>query len=719
MRQLFLDKGSLVVKEVAQPLLDDHSMLIGVHYAYISAGTEVAKITMQDGVFSNVPHKVKRVLQAVACQATESSFQDSTQGKVYSLGYACAGRVISVGKKIKKFAPGDLVACADPGYAHLADLVCIPENLAVKVSHEDNLKAASLTTIAAIALQGVRRAQLQLGERVCVFGLNLLGQITVQLAKLSGCYVYATSTIPSRLELAKQFGADEVFHIGQQDFVKEINLLTQRHGVDTTIITTSSESEAIIDNSVAITRKKGKIVIVGDVALNIQRDLFYAKEIDILASTAYGPGSYEPVYEKSNCDYPYAYVRWTENRNMQECLNLIESKKLNVTPLIEQEVSVNNLQKIYARIENKSLLGAVLHYGIVQPETITIPKLEKIQSRHKKISFIPAVSDAIRVGIIGAGDFAQGTLLPLLSRMRNVKINAIVDVDIYNSIRTSNIYGARNSFAQVDELFNDDLIDAVIISTPHTFHCDQALKALEHGKAVFLETPMVADFAQLQQMQGFLSKNNQAPFCVDYNRSFSPFMQKIKKVVQQRVMPLMMNYRINSPFLGKEHWMQSNVGAGRIIGEACQIIDIFCYLTNAKPLSVSVEAMHAVRDDIFPTDNFTAHISFTDGSVCSLLFTAIGHPDIGNERLEIFFDEKAILMEDYMELYGFGLSSWFNETTTAPDYGTNHLLDQFFAGLKKDTFIPPIDFQRLYTVGYLTLVIDELACMGGGKKNLE
>ncbi len=714
MRQLFLDKGNLVVKEVAQPLLDDHSILVAVKYVYVSAGTEIAKINASDGLFSNVPHKVKRVLKAVASHATE---HNPLQGKLLSLGYSCSGQVVAVGKKVTKFAPGDLIACADPGYAHFADIVCIPQNLAVRVRSQDNLKASSLITIASMALHGIRRAQLQLGERVCVVGLNLLGQLTVQLAKLSGCYVYATSNVPERIQLAQQNGADHVFHIDQHDFIKEIDLLTEKHGVDTTIITTSSESDQIIDNAISVTRKKGRIVIVGCVGLNIKRDLFYAKEIDIVGSSAYGPGSYEVKYQSDKkYEYPYAYVRWTDTRNMQECLQLIEQKKLRVDTLITHETDLSGLQSTYARIENKSLLGAVLSYesdmnADQMPQLPTIPLVPKKR-------FKPAVSEKISVGLIGAGSFAQETLLPLLSKTRTIAINTIVDADLHNSLRIAREYGVKNAFSHEGELYQENNCDVVVVATPHIFHFDQAVKALRQGKAVFLETPMVTDFAQLQQLCEIL-KSNPAPFCVDYSRSFSPFMQKVKKVIQQRSTPLMINYRMNLSTLGKQHWVQTDVGAGRIIGDACHIIDLFCFLTNAEPLSVSVEALHTSRDDIFPTDNFSTQISFNDGSVCSLFFNAIGHPDSGSERMELFYDSKSILMEDYMELYGFGLSSWFNETVTTPDKGYRNLIQQFFNQLNQKEFSSPLPFDRLCTVAKLTLLIDQLACEGGGKKQVE
>ncbi len=727
MRQVFLDKGNVVVKEVSQPVLDDYSVLVCVHYSYISSGTEIATINnAKAGLFSNVPHKVKKVLESVAVHGVEGTaalIKSKLKGNMFSLGYSCAGRVICVGKKVRTIRSGDWVACAGAGYANHADLVCVPENLVVQVRRE-HLKTASLTTIGAIALQGVRRAQIQLGERVAVIGLGLLGQITVQLAKAAGCYVIGTDLMPDRLALAMRCAADAVFNPTHDDLAKEINLLTEHYGVDVAIITAASKSNVIIQQAMDITRKKGRVVIVGDVGLSLNREPFYQKEIDLLMSCSYGPGRYDAEYEQKGLDYPYAYVRWTEKRNMQAFVALIEQGALSLDELVAEQVDLDTIEWAYERIQSKEVLGVVLSYDRRDDEHQKIEERTRTQNEESMLStsseirFVPATKDSIRVGVIGAGGFAKIKLMPLVSKMRDVKINAIVDIDAANLMSVSRLYGAAKACTDDDELFNDDVVDAVIISSPHKFHCAQALKALNNGKAVFLEKPMVTDFAQLQQLNTFLEKHSTAPFCVDYNRSFSPFMQKIKKVVQKRKAPLLVHYRMNAGYISKEHWIQSDIGAGRIIGEACHIIDLFCFLTDAQPVAVSVEALHAARNDIFPTDNFCTQISFDDGSVCSLLYTALGNKKLSKERMEIFYDEKAIVMEDYTELYGFGLSSWFNETVTMPNKGHETLLKHFFRELRKDQFTPPITFKRLQTVAQLTLVIDQLACEGGGTKEM-
>ncbi len=718
MRQVFLQKSSIVVKEVCQPLLGDFSVLVSVHYSYVSSGTEMATIenAHQSTFLSNVPKKIKKVLDSVAkngIEGTRALVRGKLQGNVQVLGYSCSGKVIAVGKSVKRLRVGDFVACAGAGVANHADIVSVPENLVVRLQDEQQLKAASLTTIGAIALQGVRRAQLQLGETVCVIGLGLLGQITVQLAQLSGCKVVGVDLIAERLDFAQKFGAFATFNAGSDDVQKEVAFLTGHHGADVTIITAASKSDAIVQQAMEVTRKKGRVVLVGDVGLKLQRSPFYKKEIDFLISCSYGPGRYDASYEQEGNDYPYPFVRWTENRNMQAFVDLIERKQIHVDMLLNHEVPLDQIQKAYDLLKSKAELGVVLSY---------VPKKESNCIEEKKddcvrpdIIFRAATTGHVRVGFVGAGGFSKIKLIPTVSRLKGVKINAVVDADVATSINACKLYGAAKALVDDKELFKEDLVDAVVIATPHKFHCGQIINALRNGKAVFCEKPMATDVEQLKTLIEFASKYSSVPLCIDYNRSFCPYMKKIKQVIQKRVNPLVVHYRMNAGYIPGDHWVQTDVGAGRIIGEACHIFDLFCYLTDAQPVSVSVEALSSRQIDIFPTDNFSAQISFDDGSVCSLLYTSLGNSQLGKERMELFFDGKSIVMNDYKELFGFGLAKSFDEKTSSPDKGHEHLLKLFFDGIQKEHISVPISFERMRRVADLSLTVDRLAREGGGQ----
>ena len=451
-------------------------------------------------------------------------------------------------------------------------------------------------------------------------------------------------------------------------------------------------------------------MLVGDVGLGLERAPFYQKEIDFLISCSYGPGRYDASYEQQGHDYPYAYVRWTENRNMQAFLELIEKKELDINSLVFDCVAIDESARAYELIKNKQCLGVILNY---------LPKSEKRQelpSEQKQVTFMPTTKTTLRVGFVGAGGFAKVKLMPIVAKIKNAKINAIVDADVSNSINVSRLYGCATSLVDDAGMFNNYLVDVVVIATPHKYHCDQILSALSHGKAVFAEKPMVTDFEQFARLTNFLDEHPSSPLCVDYNRSFAPFMLKIKNVIEQRISPLMIHYRMNAGFIPKEHWVQTDVGGGRIIGEACHIFDLFCFLTGAKPVSISVETLNPSNDSIMPTDNISVQFSFSDGSVCTLLYTALGHAGVGKERMELFFDGKAIIMDDYLTLQGFGLPASFNEKVTSPDKGHEQLLQQFFAALKDINLTMPISRERLKTVAEITLMIDQLACNGGGTR---
>jgi len=717
MRQVFLHKGAVVVKEICEPIMDDYAILIAVHYSFISSGTESATLAQasENGPLSNISHKMKKVLESVASHGIEGTValvKSKLQGELQTLGYSCSGRVIAVGKLVRTIRVGDYVACAGAGFAHHADLVCVPEHLVVRVAQE-NLKEASITTIGAIALQGLRQADVKLGETVCVIGLGLLGQLTMQLAKRAGCTVIGIDLIKERLELAKKIGADYVLHATEDTVLTDVNYITNHYGVDATIITAAAKQDAIIQQAMELTRKKGVVVLVGDVTLQFDRAPFYSKEIDLRISCSYGPGRYDPLYEGQNVDYPFAYVRWTENRNMQAFVKLIEHQELAIGELITQQVTVEHIAQAYEHLQDKNALGVLVTYDSPQ-ETYTVPPVVSKQQR-----FVPArMPDVIRVGVIGAGGFAKVKLMPIISKIPDVKLNAIADADVTAAMNSAQLYKAAKICTDYTDFFKDDSVDAVVIASPHKYHCAQTIDALSQGKAVFIEKPMVTSWQQLEQMRAFLKQYPESLLSVDYNRSFAPFMQKIKGVLQVRKQPLIMHYRMNAGFIDKHHWVQTEVGAGRIIGEACHIIDLFCYMTDSKPVAVSVETMHSSDENVFPTDNFSMQMSFEDGSVCSLLYTSVGNTKLSKERMELFFDGKSIIMDDFFTLQGYGLYPGFDEYSRSQDKGHAALLQRFFAALKEPHFVPPIDYKRLDLVSELSLIVDGLACKGGGARDI-
>ncbi len=703
MKQIFLDQGKIILHDVAIPEIGEKDILVAVHYSFISSGTENATITASGSLLKRFLNDVPKYGKKISDSIKENGLQGTIslikgkQHQLLELGYSCSGRVIKIGSLVSKIKVGDYVACAGSGVANHAEFVAIPENLAVIVKDELFLKQASLTAIGAIAMQGIRRANLQLGEKVCVIGMGLIGQLALQLAKLAGCSVIGVDILDERLALAEKLGCDKVVNV-QSNVLQEIAFFTEHYGVDATIITAAG-SGVIIDQAMAITRRKGKVVLVGDVKLDFQREFFYSKEIDFLISCSYGPGRYDNVYEKDGVDYPYSYVRWTENRNMQLFVNLIEDKKINIDPIITEQFALNDAQQAYNSLRKS--LGVVIKYN---PNQIVSTQVNPVIKSYK----YPV--GKLRVGVVGAGGFAKIKLLPVLNSINDVDITAVVDSNSANAINVVAQYKGINSSSDYKDILFNDWCDMVVIATPHHLHTEQAISFLRAGKAVFLEKPAAVSEDDLQSLSQVLKDENQK-FVVDFNRSFAPFNLAIKAEIQKRTSPLVITYRMNAGYISLEHWVQSRKNGGRIIGEACHIFDLFCFLTGARPISITVGAMHPRTDGLLSTDNVSVHINFNDGSICSLLYTAIGSNYLSKERMEIFYDGKSIVMDDYKELTGFGCS--LNQKSSSQDKGHKKLLEKFVEsalGLG-DIVIP---FERILLVSKISLIVDKLALQGGG-----
>lgn len=697
MRQLFLEKGIAKVIQVAQPVLDAHLVMVAVHYSFIYKEEQVAVASQAaSSVFSHISLKLKTVLELLA------SRKNAIPPEIRSLGYSVSGRVLAVGSAVKGVRPGDFVACAGIAYAYHADIVCVPHYLVVRIPNEQLVKTASIIAMGAEALHAIRRAQLQLGEYVCVIGLNLLGNLIAQLAQLAGCKVIAIDNDKDRIALAQEMGIYRGYDSTDAATAKEIAFVTQHQGVDCTFVA----QNGIIPNAqyiLHITRAQGKAVIVPEVDIHLLPTVLYQKEIALLITSIYK--EYQQTVNKSE--------RWNEQRNMREFVELLEHKKISVDKLLPEEIGIQQVPALYDQIKSPTSKGLLVRY---------IPEIDRpieYHSRHAAaITFMPSSRKHLRVGLIGAGTFAKVKLLPALSRIQTARLTAVVDSDIANATNIARLYDAPHAFSSDRQMLYEDVVDVVIIDSAHHAHADQTLAALRHGKAVFVERPLATTHEQLAMLELFLKEHKTIPLCVDYNRSFAPFTQKIKKIVAKRSSPLMLYYRMNVGILPKEEWLKTPADAGRIIGEAVHVIDLFYELIGTNPVAVSVDACVSNREDVFPTDNFCATITFSDGSVASLLYTALGNRELGKERMELFFDGKSIVVDNYVRLIGFGTPRSFNQSLVVPDKGHEHLMRLFFEGLKHPQVTVPIPIQRLISVTRLTLIIDELACTGGGYKEI-
>jgi len=474
MKQVFVSRGKILVDDIPAPLLDNNSVLVEVAYSLISTGTEVTGVQRSGEPLLRravqQPENVKRVLGILKERGIKKTLAlvEGKLGAASPLGYSCSGVVVQVGERVEKVKPGDWVACAGAGSANHAEVVLAPKNLAVKVPNGCNLQDAASVTLGSIAMQGVRRADPKLGEIVAIIGLGLVGQIANQLLKIAGCRVIGFDLQQNRVELAKELGLDWGFVTSAVDIQKEVLNLTDGHGVDSTVITASApDNDTIVQQAMEITRKKGKVVIVGDVGLGLKRSPFYEKELDLLISTSYGPGRYDENYEKVGLDYPYAYVRWTEQRNMEEYLKLISEGKLNFKRLAGKVYPVEEAPRAYQALQEEGRpLAVLLDYHLDGADT-----RQKLQTKVQVSSAYKKKTGLINVAVIGAGSFAKSVHLPNLQKLSNLySIRAVVNATGSNAKEVAKRFGAAYCSTDYHDVLADDEVDMVMICTRHNLH---------------------------------------------------------------------------------------------------------------------------------------------------------------------------------------------------------------------------------------------------------
>lgn len=656
MKQVFIKKGNILVSEVPSPLISDNEILVQVYYSCISSGTELAGIKMSSkSLFKKIldkPQNINKVLAMIkekGLKDTVSSVKNKIDIKA-PLGYSASGIILETGKNISGLKPGDRVACAGAGIANHAEFISVPQNLTVKIPEKVSFKEASTMTLGAIALQGIRRADLRLGESAVVVGLGFLGQLIVQMLKAGGIKTIGTDINQFRIEKAQNSGLEIGINPNQADIVKEVYLSTDGHGADAVVITAASASDEIINQAIELCRKKGKVVIVGDVSLNIKREELYKKEIDLLISTSYGPGRYDEVYEKKGFEYPLSYVRWTENRNMAAYLNLISEGKIRLDDVTNNIYPIKDAKEAYDSLKtgDKAPLAILLEYNKeAEPET-------KIYNADFK-QYVKN-NDKINVGIIGSGNFTKEVHLPNLQKLNNLyNILAICDKDASVSDEMTKKYDAKYSTTDYEEIINDKNIDMVIISTRHDLHAKITIKSAEKSKAIILEKPMALNQEELNNLILVL-KQEKTPFMVGFNRRFSPLILQIKEILAKRINPMIINYRMNAGYIPPESWVQTEEGGGRNIGEACHIYDLFSYFTETEIKEISAFSIDTKSENILNNDNFSTILKFYDGSVCNLIYTALGHKEAPKELMDIYFDGKIVSLNDYKELKVHGVT---------------------------------------------------------------
>lgn len=633
--------------EVPYPALKAKNVLVRVHHSVISSGTEGR--TVKDARANYVQkalsrkEEVKKVVEAARTHGIKDTYNmvKTKLNAPSSLGYSCAGTVVAIGDQIRNFKVGDQVSCAGASAAH-AEVVSIPSLLCAKIPDGVSTDQAAFTTIGAIAMQGIRQADLRLGEHAVVIGLGLIGQITIQLLKAAGVQAVGIDLDPWKVGMAERCGADLALLRNEPGLEKIIQDNSGGAGTDAVIITAGTSSNDPIDLAGTLCRQKGKVVIVGNVPTGFQRKIWYKKELELRMSTSYGPGRYDADYEEKGIDYPIGHVRWTENRNMQSFLDLLATKKVNLEPLITHRYTFDKAPEAYEMLmagEEQPAGRAGGHLGIVLEYD-----LEK--ELKQRVELKPTSGKASKgvVGMLGAGSFARNFLLPTLST--EATLQSVVTSRPNNARYVADKFGFANCPASADELLDDPSIDTIFIATRHDSHAKYVLIALNKGKHVFVEKPLCLTLEELEQITA--AKPDDVHLMVGFNRRFSPMVQKIKSLFRDD-RPKAINYRINTGVLPADHWVHDPlVGGGRIIGEACHFIDLCLFLAGAPITKMKAEFMGEERD--------TANIllRFENGSTANISYFSNGNKKLDKERLEVFCDGSSAVIDDFKTLTIFG-----------------------------------------------------------------
>lgn len=677
-----LSNGEMVVQELPMPQLSAGMILVKNHFSLISAGTEgsTVKAARQSliGKAKARPQQVTQVMQVLKQQGIVQTYRAVTKKlEAYSpLGYSCAGEVIEVADDVTEFKVGDLVACGGLTACH-AEIVSVPVNLSVKLHEGSDLALACYNTLGAIALQGVRQADLRLGETCAVIGLGLIGQIVCNLLKASGVRVVGVDVNSTPVEQASKHCVDIAFVRNSAGIEEKIIDFTNGLGVDAVIIAAATPSLDPINFAGAICRKKGTIVVLGAVPTGFDRDpYYYKKELSVKMSCSYGPGRYDLNYEEKGIDYPAPYVRWTEKRNMEAFQQLISSGRMDLSYLTTHVFPFKQAPQAYDMVAKRTepFLGIVLKYDIKKVLTrkvVTVNQTEPVEGK-------------IGVAFIGAGSYAQGNLLPNLP-------NDIVRIGVMtNSGATAKRVAERFKFAyctsEARDIMTNKDINTIFVATRHDSHAKYVIEGLKNGKNVYVEKPICLNIEELETIKQLCTEQKKS-LMIGFNRRFSPHTQEVKKKLGNGKMSML--YRINAGNIPADSWIQDiKVGGGRIIGEACHFIDLMTYMCGSKPCKVMANAL---QDNQSLNDTVNVIIEFENGSIGVVAYYANGSKALRKEYFEVYSAGTTAIIEDFVKTVIYGKGKPSTHKTSTQNKGQKQMIDSYFQALKAGQPLIPMD----------------------------
>lgn len=689
-----LKSGKMEILEVPFPIMGRGQILVRNHYSVISAGTEGKTVSdARKGYFAKAKSRqkeVRMVLDMIKAQGLRKTY-DVVLNKLEApspLGYSCAGEVIAVGEDISDIKVGDKVACGGSGAYH-ADVVAVNRNLCVKVPENIKLNHAAFSTIAAIAIQGIRQADLRIGENCTVIGMGLIGLITIQVLKASGIKAVGIDINPVQLEKAKESGANLALLRSQEGIASIINDFTGGHGTDAVILTAATSSNDPVELAGEICRKKGKVIIVGAVSTGFSRNNYYRKELDLRMSSSYGPGRYDASYEEKGIDYPIGYVRFTENRNMQTYIDLLQNNKLSIDNIISHTFDLETAPKAYDIIlrKNEQVTGIIIKYDFESGLSNTVIMSNK------------AIGDnPLNVGFIGAGNFAQNAVLPRLKEKCN--FTGIVTTEGNISRYLADKYGFQYCADTAEKLLEDKNTSTVYILTRHNTHGDYVVKGLTAGKNVIVEKPLAMNYNELALIKNAYEKSGKG-LMLGFNRRFSPLTERIMQLLTKE-QKKSINIRINAGSMPPDHWVHDpQIGGGRIIGECCHFIDLAGFIAGSRAIKIQA---FTLSDNPSLKDTVTINIEYQNGSIANISYYSNGNKKVSKERIEVFANNLVCQIDDFKRMFVYTDKGIKKIKLKAQDKGHSTQFSLICESLSSRKEFP-ISFDEIYQNSLLTLEV--------------
>lgn len=662
MKQIIQDlkSGATVLEEVPVPQVKAGSVLIQTTRSLVSLGTErmlveFGKANLLDKARQQ-PDKVKQVLDKIKTDGLQPTLETvfNKLGQPLPLGYCNVGKVIAVGRGVTEFVVGDRVA----SNGNHAEFVCVPKNLVAKIPDNVTDEEAAFTVIGSIGLEGIRLLKPELGEIIVVVGLGLIGLVVSQLLIANGCKVIGVDFDQQKIDWAKSKGVTAINPAHGIDPVKFVEEYTKNIGVDGVIITASTKSDDVIHQACEMCRKRGRIILVGVIGMNMRRDDFYKKELSFQVSCSYGAGRYDEEYENKGHDYPIAYVRWTEKRNFETILHTISVGMLDVRELITEEVDLANYNVIYGDMRKRGSIASILKY----PEQNTLERVVSVGSNN-------FIAGRDKIGIIGAGNYTSSMVIPCLIKAK-AKIKYVASANGLNAKILAQKAGAEYATSDYTQILNDADVDTVIITTRHNLHTKMSLEALQAGKNVFVEKPLCLNEDELTEIiKTYCAVTEKPTLTVGFNRRFSPFAIKLKQLVGNGAKNIVAT--MNAGFISADMWVHDlEIGGGRIIGEACHFIDLCSYIADSKVVAVCMNAMGENPEE--NTDNASILLKYENGSNAVINYFSNGSKSYAKERVEVFSHQKVLLIDNWRKLEGYGIKG-FSKMSGTMDKGQKNL----------------------------------------------